>query len=280
MGLDVSLVQVSVWHAGDRIIGSFERLYPVPALEEFTLAPARQDAAAAKARAEERTRRGRSLDRLVGADALPVGTVLTVVPDTRISQDERQAVLAWVAEEPARGRAVYNGDPALGLTWEADGSRWSSTGLAKHVVEQATGRCPKVLGGPRWWATPEGVTLRALADSLGDVRGGSFDWSGLHRILEALPAGRWTTYGDLAAVVGTSPQPLGQHITACRDCANAWRVLDRDGRVAAAFSWSDPDRTNDPAELLASEGVVLSDGRAAPRQRLAQDALALLGRPE
>jgi hypothetical protein len=32
MGLDVSLVQVSVWQAGDQVIGSFERLYPVPAL--------------------------------------------------------------------------------------------------------------------------------------------------------------------------------------------------------------------------------------------------------
>lgn len=117
MGLNVSLVQVSVWQAGEQVIRSFGRLYPLPALEEFTLAPGRQDAAAAKAGAEERTRRGRSLDRLVSADALPVGTVLTIVPDTRVSQEECQAVLAWVAEQPARGRAVYNGDPALGLTW-------------------------------------------------------------------------------------------------------------------------------------------------------------------
>lgn len=278
MGLDVSLVQVSVWQAGDQVIGSFERLYPVSALEEFTLAPARQDAAAAKARAEERTRRGRSLDRLVSAEALPVGTTLTIVPETRVTPEERQAVLAWVAEEPPRGRATYNGDPHLGLTWEADGSRWSPTGLAKHITEKATGRRPRVLGGPRWWATPEGVTLRALADSVGDVRG-LFDWSTMHRILERLPAGRWTTYGDLAAVVGTSAQPLGQHITTCGECAHAWRVLDRDGRVAARFSWSDPTRTDDPADLLTAEGVVLQDGRAAGGQRLSREELALLAQP-
>jgi len=276
MGLDVSLVQVSVWRAGDQVIGSFERLYPVPALEEFTLAPARQDAAAAKARVEERTRRGRSLDRLVSAEALPVGTTLTIIPDTRVTAEERQAILGWVEEEPSRGRATYNGDPQLGLTWGTDGSRWSPTGLAKHIAEQATGRRPRVLGGPRWWATPEGVTLRALADSVGDVRG-PFDWSAMHCILERLPAGRWTTYGDLAAVVGTSAQPLGQHITSCGECAHAWRVLDRDGRVAARFSWSDPSRTDDPADLLAAEGVVLQDGRAAGNQRLSRAELALLG---
>jgi hypothetical protein len=64
-----------------------------------------------------------------------------------VSPEERQAVLAWVAEEPPRGRATYNGDPHLGLTWEADGSRWSPTGLAKHIVEQATGRRPRVSAG-------------------------------------------------------------------------------------------------------------------------------------
>lgn len=280
MGLDLSLVQVTVWQAGEQVIGSFERLYPVPALEEFTLAPARQEVAAAKARAEERTRRGRSLDRLANAEALPVGTELVIVPETRVTPQERQAILAWVAEEPPRGRATYNGDPKLGLTWSLDGTTWSPSGLAVHIVELVTGRRPRVLGGPRWWATPDGVTLRARADSLSDLGGGSFDWTVMHRILDQLPAGRWTTYGDLAAVVGTSPQPLGQHITACTECSHAWRVLDRDGRIAAGFTWSDPACTEDPAALLAVEGVVLRDGRATHDQRLSRGDLSLLARTE
>jgi alkylated DNA nucleotide flippase Atl1 len=164
------------------------------------------------------------------------------------------------------------------LTWH-DGSRWSPTGLAKHINEQATGRRPRVVGGPRWWATPEGVTLRALADSLGDAQPGGFDWSILHRVLERLPAGRWTTYGDLAAVVGTHAQPVGQHITNCTSCKNAWRVLDSQGRVAAGFSWSDPGRTDDPADLLRAEGLHLRDGRADQQQRLRQDELLALARP-
>lgn len=269
--LDITLVQVGLWHAGDQIIGSFQQLYPVPALEEFTLAPARQEAAAIRARVEERTRRGRSLDRLVAADALSIGTILSIVPETRLTPQERQAVGSWVAEQPARGRATYNGDPQQGLTWEVDGSRWSPSGLAKHVVEQATGHRPHVIGGPRWWATPEGVTLRALADSIEDTRG--FDWTRLHEIMAGLPSGRWTTYGDLAAIVGTSPQPLGGHITRCTECSHAWRVLGRDGRFPARFAWSDPARKDDPADVLSAEGVVVSDGRAAIEQRLSREDL-------
>ncbi len=275
MGLDVSLVQVGAWQAGEQLIGSFERLYPVQAVEEFTLAPARQEAAAAKARAEERSRRGRSLDRLTSAGALPIGTVLSLVPETRVTAEERKEVLDWVSEQSARGQATFNGDPALGLTWY-DGSRWSPTGLAKHIVEQATGRKPRVIGGPRWWATPEGVTLRALADSVSDARPGGFDWTRLHHMLERLPEGRWTTYGDLASIVGTHAQPVGQHITNCTVCEHAWRVLDSQGRVAAGFSWSDPGQTDDPADLLQAEGLRLRDGRADPQQRLRRDELAAL----
>jgi alkylated DNA nucleotide flippase Atl1 len=154
-----------------------------------------------------------------------------------------------------------------------DATKWSATGLAKHIVEQATGRRPPVISGPRWWANRDGVTLRALADSLTDMPTGAFDWTPLHRILDQLPAGRWTTYGDLAAVVGTSPQPLGQHIATCKDCTHAWRVLDRDGRIAPGFKWSEPGRSDDPAHLLTSEGVSLRDGRADQSQRLSRDEL-------
>lgn len=59
-----------------------------------------------------------------------------------------------------------------------------------------------------FWSLPDGRRLR-------DVRAGytgqdpkkaapSFDWSALHAILEALPAGHWTTYGSLADAVGTA----------------------------------------------------------------------------
>ncbi len=68
--------------------------------------------------------------------------------------------------DPRRGTATFNGSPSSGLTWQVDGQEWSPSGLAKHIVEQATGRRVRVIGGPCWWVTPQGMTLRALALSL------------------------------------------------------------------------------------------------------------------
>src|SRR5699024_11253141 len=45
--------------------------------------------------------------------------------------------------------------------------------------------------GPAWWFTSDGHSLTDLAS---DEATGGFDWSGLHRILDAMPSGRWTTY--------------------------------------------------------------------------------------
>jgi hypothetical protein len=36
------------------------------------------------------------------------------------------------------------------------------------------------------------------------------------------------------------PVPLGQHVASCRQCANAYRVLTSDGKIAENFHWSDP----------------------------------------
>ncbi len=105
-----------------------------------------------------------------------------------------------------------------------------------------------------------------------------FDWSVLHSILEALPEGHWTTYGSLGDAVGTSPQPLGNHVQTCLQCANAHRVLRGAGRVAPGFAWTDPEDHRDPAEVLAGEGVAFVEGRADPTRQLTSDALvALIG---
>jgi predicted nucleic acid-binding Zn ribbon protein len=48
---------------------------------------------------------------------------------------------------------------------------------------------------------------------------------------------------------------VGQHITHCEACRNAWRVLGVDGRPRPNFSWSDPGETRTCREVLESEGV-------------------------
>jgi alkylated DNA nucleotide flippase Atl1 len=111
---------------------------------------------------------------------------------------------------------------------------------------------------------PDGRDLTTAAGSTG---GGGFDWS-LPWLMAALPAGRWTTYGDLANVVGTAAQPLGLHIARCQECENAHRVLGTDGRVRPNFAWADPSDDRKPEDLLRAEGVEVKDGVVGAAHRL------------
>lgn len=107
---------------------------------------------------------------------------------------------------------------------------------------------------------------------------GPFDWEPLHNLLAVVPAGRWTTYGELARAVGTAAQPLGGHVTRCTDCPNAWRVLGAEGRTREGFRWSRNDRTDDQQHALESEGVLFTNGVAAADQRISGEELASLAR--
>jgi alkylated DNA nucleotide flippase Atl1 len=106
----------------------------------------------------------------------------------------------------------------------------------------------------------------------------SHDWSRLHQALAMVPAGSWTTYGDLAELIGSAAQPIGNHL-ANEVVPNAWRVLTSDGRPSRQFRWPDGERTETQREVLEGEGVTFTPaGRAATEQRLfAADLAVLLG---
>jgi alkylated DNA nucleotide flippase Atl1 len=104
-----------------------------------------------------------------------------------------------------------------------------------------------------------------------------FDWSRVDAAVAAIPAGKWTTYGDLAILGGTSPQPVGNRMNSNPALTNGYRVLDSQGRIVAAFKWHNPQDKRDPIEVLTSEGIAFGeDGTADPSQRLNAYQLALL----
>ncbi|QRP46892.1 DUF262 domain-containing protein [Amycolatopsis sp. FDAARGOS 1241] len=102
-------------------------------------------------------------------------------------------------------------------------------------------------------------------------------WDVLVKALAELPAGSWTTYGDLAALIGTHAVSVGQRLATTASIPNAHRVLQSDGKVSPNFAWLDPQRTDKPRDLLEAEGVTF-DGhdRANPEQRATTEGLALL----
>ena len=103
-------------------------------------------------------------------------------------------------------------------------------------------------------------------------------WELLAKAVAELPPGSWTSYGDLAALIGSHPVPVGMRI-ANHPIDNGHRVLQSAGTVSPGFRWYEPGRTDDPVEVLKAEGVDFDGvGKASPAQRFSVDDLAgLLG---
>ena len=138
---------------------------------------------------------------------------------------------------------------------------------------------------PRWGRAEIMTRADALADQIVTVWPGPPDvgdhqaddpWELLAAAVGAVPAGRWTTYGDLGTLVGSHPKAIGGQL-AGPSMSNPHRVLRHDGRVSPDFKWPDPHREDDPQALLVSEGVRFdAAGRAAPEQRMSAEQLARL----
>lgn len=135
------------------------------------------------------------------------------------------------------------------------------------------------------WGRPE---IHARADSLAEriisiwpgplarVDDSEVPWDIMNKALSALPAGSWTTYGDVAAIIGSHPVPVGGRL-ANYPTPNAHRVLQVDGAISPNFRWLDPARTDDPREVLRAEGVEFDKHRRAnPAQRISTEELAQL----
>jgi alkylated DNA nucleotide flippase Atl1 len=98
----------------------------------------------------------------------------------------------------------------------------------------------------------------------------------MERALAEIPTGGWTTYGDVAALIGSHPVPVGARLSTVRT-RNAHRVLTAEGRISDQFRWTDPDDKRDPRQLLIEEGVRFDEkGIAEPQQLLDASELAAL----
>ena len=101
------------------------------------------------------------------------------------------------------------------------------------------------------------------------------DFARARAVIASVPAGRWTSYGDVAQAAGSpkGAQAVGQW---CRREGSTipfvYRVLTSDGFVAEGFVAAGPtvpDGEIEVRRVLEQEGVWIDGkGRAAARQRL------------
>jgi 5-methylcytosine-specific restriction protein B len=103
-------------------------------------------------------------------------------------------------------------------------------------------------------------------------------WEVIIEALNRLEPGSWTTYGELASLVGMSAQSVGGFV-AEHESGSTHRVLRENGRISPGFRWPDPDRTDDPREVLEREGLRFDQaGRADASQRVyREDFREMLG---
>jgi hypothetical protein len=174
MGLDVSLVQFQAYRttvpgSGEgghsQVLVSVSRLYPVRNVEEFMVSPTQQQSREA-AESGARVKESSAVQKLINAGEIADGTILTFEPTGEISEDLRSVVDQWLEQESRRRTATWYNSPTAPLRWGGDDAYYTPTGLASHIVREATGIKPN-FWGPRWWRNADGWTLVELAAPYG-----------------------------------------------------------------------------------------------------------------
>jgi alkylated DNA nucleotide flippase Atl1 len=136
----------------------------------------------------------------------------------------------------------------------------------------------EIADSPRWGRAEIQARGRALGERIVSIWPGPDEsvntpppdprWTLMNQVLASLPAGRWTSYSDVAEVIGSHQVAVGARL-ANVVIPNAHRVLKLSGHISPDFHWPDPQRTDDPRKVLEAEGVRFDEwGRANPEQRM------------
>ncbi|WP_022902721.1 DUF262 domain-containing protein [Curtobacterium sp. B8] len=144
---------------------------------------------------------------------------------------------------------------------QADYRRSSFTALNELVLDAGRWGRPEITERGEWFADRIIEQWAGPNEHVQPVTAGR-DWSLVHQAIMAIPAGRWSSYGDVAALVGTHPVPLGVHLSST-PIPGAHRVLQGGGTISSGFRWTDPGDERDPKVVLEEEGLRFGENGAA-----------------
>jgi len=272
--LDIELREVRAYRLGESIAVTFDRVYPTPGVDDLLLAPAQRETATAAKKVDEQARAANACRVIVERGLLAAGTPLTLRPTNEVDEATRTAIIGWVAEDPTRGTATWVEDAVRPIRWDYDQTQWRPTTLVRNILVQACG-VDRGVRGTAWWTTPAGLGLTDVAFG----KGGR-DWTDVHDLIGLIGPGHWTSYGDIAQVVGVPARAVGTHISTCPNCPDgAHRVLTTNGTPSDGFHWTDSDDVRDIRQVLEEEGLRFgATGTADPAQHLSAVGLTTLRR--
>ncbi|MBL3664753.1 DUF262 domain-containing protein [Streptomyces sp. M2CJ-2] len=177
------------------------------------------------------------------------------------------------------------------LTLTGDNAKLSNSPFERkqQILDSSALRMNQEIAAEKRWgkaeilARADRLTERAVQlwpGPIGGVKPAGEEWPGwveLRAALVAMPSGTWTTYGDVAELIGSHPVPVGTYLGSNPTVLGAYRVLTADGKISPAFRWADGSDMRPPQELLTGEGVRFDpSGRAHGSQRLTAAELATL----
>lgn len=192
-------------------------------------------------------REGESRDELHRALVHTLGNLTLTAYNQKLSDHEFGAKKQMLADS---GLAM-NREIAGQTRWGREEIQGRGRGLAERII--------------RIWPGPDDSVSPPPPDQR---------WTLLTRVLASIPAGRWTSYSDVAEVIGSHAVAVGGKLASDR-IPNAHRVLLLTGAISPDFRWPDPDRTDSPRDVLTAEGVIFSgSGKALARQRMTAAELA------
>jgi hypothetical protein len=165
-GIDIRLIRVQLYRTGSgELVLTTSQLLPVPTAETFMIRPRSAPAAQTAAR-EARARRASIPQRLVDHQVFSEGQSLRIVVPPGVGED-REAIGAWLEEEPTRRSVTWRQDPHQTVTWAVDGQPHNLSSLIRHIIEQATEQPPRTQPwGPNWYRDDSDQTLAKIAEQL------------------------------------------------------------------------------------------------------------------
>jgi alkylated DNA nucleotide flippase Atl1 len=217
-------------------------------------------------------------------------TIEHVMPQT-LTKEWFDLLSAEVTDEPGPSELHDELIHTLGnLTLSAENSKLSNHPFQRkqQILNVSALRMNQEIAETPGWgkkeilARAEALTERALGLWPAPLAGGAEleddrrTWVLLRRLLTAIPSGRWTTFGDLATVIGVRAGAVGGYMSGRPSLENGHRVLTSEGAVSDAFQWPE-GHTESVRDVLEREGVdFAASGAADPGQRLSSSDLAKL----